>query len=441
MKTRPRIVLAQTQRLQLNLGLSASIQLLQADASGLTRYLQEQAADNPHLSLQRPAPGDWLPRWTTAFAQTAQPPEAASAAPSLMAHVMDRIEALTRPGRERQIAHLLAEALEPSGWVGRSLEAIADSAGASLPEAEAVLAKLQKGIEPVGLFARNLAECLRLQAQDADCLDPVMQAVLGHLDLLADGQFSRLARLCGVTEAEITARLRLIRGFDPKPGAQFDHGAAPLREPDLLATRGPTGWQVALNRSALPMLELHAPDHRPVPEAAKAQWAAAQALNRMLQNRNATLLRVAAEVLRRQEAALERGLSALVPLTMAQVAEALGLHESTISRIVAGTAVDTPLGCWWLRQMFSTRLGNETDGVSAAALRAALARLVAGEDPGKPLGDQALVEALAQDGMVVARRTVAKYREMLHIPPAHRRRRAKVPAKRSEKAAKGRAGG
>ncbi|MDZ4094199.1 MAG: RNA polymerase sigma-54 factor, partial [Paracoccaceae bacterium] len=342
-------------------------------------------------------------------------------APSLMTHVVSGLDRLTRPGRERQIALILAEALEPSGWIGTPLAALALAAGASLPETEAVLMRLQK-IEPTGLFARSLAECLRLQAIEAGCCDAVMACILDHLDLLAAGEFSRLARMCAVTEADIRARLGAIRGFDPKPGAQFDHCAAPVREPDLMAVRGAGGWQVTLNRSALPAIVLHAPAVRPATPDARAQWAAARSLDRLVQMRNATVLRVGAEILRSQTAALDQGLAALVPLTMAEVAQRLDLHESTISRIVAGTAVDTPRGTWWLRNLFSARLGPEGAAVSAAALRAELARMIGAEDPDRPISDAALAGALAAQGMAVARRTVAKYREMLHIPPAHRRR-------------------
>lgn len=442
MRPRPRIAIAQTQRLQLNLGLSASIEVLRADAAGLTRYLEEQAAANPHIALDRPPPGDWLPRWTGAFAQGSaphQPPVQASVAPSLIAHVLAEIDRLTRPGRDRQIAHVLAEALEPSGWIGRPLAGLAQAAGASLPEVEAVLTRLQ-AIEPVGMFARSLAECLALQAADAGCLDPVMAGILDHLDLLAAGQFARLARHCAVPEAEITARLRLIRSFDPKPGAQFDQGAAPLREPDLLAVRGDNGWELRLNRSALPTLTLRAPPTRPVPPAARAAWGAARALQRLVEGRNATLLRVGREILRRQEAALAGGLAALLPLTMTEVAQVLGLHESTVSRVVAGTAVDTPLGTWWLRQMFSASVGPDASGIAAAALRARLARLVAGEDPARPLSDQVLAATLATAGISVARRTIAKYRAMLHIPPAHQRRQRRA-GQLSVHAPKGRKGG
>lgn len=419
MKDRPRISIAQTQRLQLNLGLAASIKVLRADAEGLTRYLEEQAGENPCISLERAPHGEWSPRWSAAFSQAlGEEDQQASAAPSLMAHVMAGVETVARPGRERGIAQALAEGLEPSGWLGITTAEVARRVGASVAEVDAVLEKLQR-LEPTGLFARSLAECLRLQAVEAGCLDTVLSCILEHLDLLASGDFARLARMCAVSEADIMARLRLIRGFDPKPGAQFDQGAAPLREPDLTARKTNAGWQVTLNRSALPAMVLHKPDMRPMDAGAKAQWAAAKTLERMVENRNSTLLRVGTEILRRQELALEQGRGVLAPMKMAAVAETLGLHESTVSRVVAGTAVDTPLGTWWLRGLFTAAIG---EGVSAAAVQAAIGRQVAAEDPGKPLSDDALVTALASEGMVVARRTVAKYREALHIPPAHRRR-------------------
>ncbi|MGP3699016.1 RNA polymerase factor sigma-54 [Rhodobacter sp. NSM] len=425
MKSRQRISIAQTQRLQLNLGLTASIRVLNADAEGLTRYLEEQAAENPHIQLERVQATDWLPRWSGVLPRGAgggQPQDdtTAAAGPSLMAHVMARIDRLFPRNPGRRIAIALAEGLEPSGWLGLDPARVAQECQVATAEVEAVLATLQK-IEPAGLFARNLADCLRLQAIEAGCLDEVLSTMLDHLDLVAQGAFPRLARICEVDEAAIAARLRLIRGFNPKPGAQFDPGAAPVREPDLIATKTEAGWEVALNRSALPSVQIRKPDKRPSTPVARAAWAQAQAVGRMVESRNATLLRVAREILARQEAALDEGPGALAPLTMSDVAEALGIHESTVSRVVSGTCVDTPRGTWWLRRMFSGSVAE--GGPSAAAIRAAISRLVAGEDASAPLSDGALVEALAAEGMDLARRTVAKYREMLGIPPGHRRRR------------------
>ncbi|WP_145105883.1 RNA polymerase factor sigma-54 [Cereibacter sediminicola] len=428
MKSRQRISIAQTQRLQLNLGLTASIRILSSDAEGLTRYLEEQAGENPHIQLERVQSAEWLPRWTSVLPRMAHgdgpPVEAAGAAgPSLMAHVMGQIDRLFPKGPERRIAMLLAEGLEPTGWLGADPVQVAGQARVAVAEVEAVLAHLQR-IEPAGLFARNLAECLRLQAVEAGCLDPVLATMFDHLDLVAQGAHARLARMCGTDEAAILSRLRLIRGFDPKPGAQFDPGAAPVREPDLIATKTDAGWEVALNRSALPSVRIRKPDKRPATAAARAVWTQAQAVGRMIETRNATLLRVAREILARQEAALDEGPAALVPLTMADVAGALEIHESTVSRVVSGTCVDTPRGTWWLRRMFSGRVAE--GGPSAAAVRAAISELVAQEDAAAPLSDAALAEALAARDMPLARRTVAKYREILNIPPAHRRRRRPV---------------
>ncbi len=415
METRQNIRVTQSQRLQLNLGLQAAIRLLRADAEGLTRFLEEQAAENPHLRLSpaAPEPGDWLPRWERAFAGAGLDPDlAASAGPSLMAHVTDRIAVMGLTGAELRAAQALAEALEPSGWLGRDLAAIAAEARVPAGLAEAVLRRLQ-GIEPAGLFARSLAECLLLQAIEAGQDDPVLRGVLGNLPLLATGDLARLARILGVPVAAVEVRLRLIRRFDPKPGAQFSALSAPLREPDLVARKRAHGWEVMLNRSALPALSV---------SAGRGEGrGAARALLRLVESRNNTLLRVGAEVLRRQEAALDLGLSALVPLTMAEVGQALGLHQATVSRVVAGTAVDTPRGTLWLRHLFSGRAGQADK--SAAAIRALLGDLVRREPPEAPLSDEALALHLAGAGAPVARRTVAKYREALGIPPAHRRRR------------------
>jgi RNA polymerase sigma-54 factor len=416
MKQRSRMTVTQTQRMTLTTGLAASISLLRADAAGLTRYLEEQAALNPQIVLHRiePAPGEWLPRWTQAFAApVADIDQVVAAGPSLMAHVVGQIDRLMTTPQDRRTALALAEALEPSGWLGRPLTAVARDVGRPLAEVEGVLYRLQR-IEPVGLFARSLAECLRLQASDAGVMDTTLGCMIDHLDLLAAGDTVRLARMCAVAEADILRRLRVIRGFNPKPGAQFSNGEAALREPDLVATQGATGWSVALNRSAVPDVALTSAVQK---GPARTD---ARALQRMVTARNTTLLRVGQAILLRQMAALDHGMAALVPLTLADVALDTDLHESTISRVIAGAAVDTPRGTWWLRRLFSGNLGG---GMSAAAMRERLGRLIQTEDATHPLSDEALAVALSDTGTQIARRTIAKYRTMLNIPPAHRRRK------------------
>jgi RNA polymerase sigma-54 factor len=419
MKPGPRITVTQTQRMTLTTSLAASINMLRADAAGLTRYLEEQAAMNPQLVLSypEPQPYEWLPRWSQAFAAAGQDVQTVAAAgPSLMAHVLNAIEGQMITPQDRRIALALAEALEPSGWLGRSVAAVARDTGCDEARVAAVLRRLQR-IEPVGLFARNLAECLRLQAEDAGIMDAAMSCMLDHLDVLAAGDIARLARICSVTEEQILRRLRLIRTLDPKPGAQFANGAAPMREPDLVAAKGAGGWTVSLNRSALPEVALSDVVQK------GPQRSGARSIQRMVAARNATLLRVGVLILQRQERALENGLGALVPMTLADVAGEAGLHESTVSRVIAGAAVDTPRGTWWLRRLFS---GEGSGGLSAAALRDRLARIISGEDATQPLSDEALALALSQDGALIARRTIAKYRMMLKIPPAYRRRKDKI---------------
>ncbi|MBC7739698.1 MAG: RNA polymerase sigma-54 factor [Candidatus Saccharibacteria bacterium] len=417
MSQRPRIQVTQTQRLQLNLGLQSSIRILRADSTELTRYLEEQAAENPHLKLDpppMPVPGEWLPRWSQVFVLGGAEVDRAGPGPSLMAHVLSVIDHRIKGGTDRRIALALAEALEPSGWVGTPLATIAADLGVPSAAVEAILLRLQE-IEPAGLFARDLAECLRLQAQEEGSYDAVMAQVLDRLDLLAAGNLSALAARIGVADTEIALRFRQIRAMNPKPGTEFDALAVSHpREPDLLAKRSTSGgWEVALNRSSQPALRIDE-------GAIGGNLGEARAVQRMVEARNSTVLRVGRAVLQRQVQALEVGARALVPMTMAEIAGELGLHESSVSRVVAGTSVDTPHGMWWLRRLFSQGVG--ADQVSGAALRDRLARLVAGEPRGAPLSDDALAGALSTAGVSVARRTVAKYRAMLGIGPAHRRR-------------------
>jgi RNA polymerase sigma-54 factor len=416
--------LTQTQRLALNSSLQASISILRSDAAGLTRYLEEQAAENPHLRLDPPPmPGlrDWLPRWNGVFGAGGQIPEAAAASSSLISHVLLGIAGLGFDTRRERIAIGLAEMLEPSGWLGGDLTRLARALDASIAEVDAVIEKLQQ-LEPTGIFARDLADCLRLQAIEAGAYDAPMQAVLAHLDVLAGGDLARTAQACGITSAQVLARFRIIRGMNPKPGAEFAPlSAAAMREPDLVVQTTATGWTLALNHSALPSVQINA-------HATGGGLSAAKSLQRMVEARNATLLLVGREILSRQQEALRLGPSALQPMSMAELAETLGFHESTISRVVAGASVDTPRGTWWLRQLFSANLAAEGQpALSAIAMRHRLARLVSVENPERPLSDQALAQALAIDtGISIARRTVAKYREMQGIAPARLRKRKPV---------------
>ncbi|MFN4130859.1 MAG: RNA polymerase sigma-54 factor, partial [Paracoccaceae bacterium] len=351
MKIRSKMGITQTQRLQLSIGLQAALQVLRADAAGLTQYLEEQAAEIPALTLRPvlPAAGDWLPRWSGVLPHSGTDEAASLAAhgPSLIAHVLAAIPGLVRAESDRRIALALADALEPSGWLGHPVADIAAELGVSTGAVDHVLTCLQR-IDPPGLFARNLADCLRLQAIDAEALDPVLATMLDRLDLLASGDWPALARLTGAAESQIHSRFRLIRSFNPKPGASFSAIASPLREPDLIVRQGEGGWLVTLNHASLPGMAVD-------PEAAGA--ARAREVVRLIESRNATLLAVAQAILSHQHAALNRGPSALRALTMQTIAQTVGLHKSTVSRVVAGAVADTPHGTWWLRRLFSPDMG------------------------------------------------------------------------------------
>ncbi|GAB1364735.1 hypothetical protein MASR1M32_39710 [Rhodobacter sp.] len=305
MSGRNRITIKQTQRLSLNTRLLASIRLLGSDAAGLSRFLEEAAAENPQLVLTTPPAGDWLPRWSEAFRRLSGGGEVeveamASAGPSLQAHAGRIVERLGLRGAELRLGESLVMALEPSGWLGLPLATLAMEAAVPLAQAEALLVRVQAAAEPAGLFARDLAECLRLQAAEAGWLDALAEGVLARLSLVAQGATVRVAAALSVPASAVEIVIRRIRGLDPKPGAQFSACAAPIRAPDLVAVRGATGWEVGLNHSALPALSLA--------EAGGPGRAEARALIRLVEGRNATLLRVGQEILSRQVAALEAGL-------------------------------------------------------------------------------------------------------------------------------------
>ncbi|MFZ1338536.1 MAG: RNA polymerase sigma-54 factor, partial [Paracoccaceae bacterium] len=283
MTSRNRIRIEQSQRLSLNTRLVASIRLISTDAIGLSRFLEEAAEKNPQLVIAPPPLADWLPRWASAFARAGAGvpvdslPDTRS--PGLMAHVSAAVAVLRLTAAERQVAEVFVDALEPSGWLGRPLADIAREAGVPPGVAELVLSRLQR-VEPTGLFARNLAECLALQAAEEGWLDPLARAVLDRLPLVAASRTDRIAADLGVSEVAVQGVVRRLRTLDPKPGARFGPCDAPIRTPDLIARKSPAGWEVSLNGSALPTLALA--------EERGPGRAEARSLIRLVEGRNAT---------------------------------------------------------------------------------------------------------------------------------------------------------
>lgn len=318
---------------------------------------------------------------------------------SLTQHVRAEAGGLFANQRARRIAGAFIAALEPTGWLGAPVEAIAAQAEVPLAEARAVFERLRE-IEPAGLFATSLADCLRLQAVDQDRLTPALEAVLANLAALERG-VAALADASGLTVDEAAAALAILRGFDPKPGMRFDPPDPATRRPhDLVAEASGRDVRVAFNPDSLPSLSLNA-----------AAPARARRLTAMIERRNILVLAVATRAAKRQRAWLAGERDTLVTLRQREVAMAAEVHESTVSRIAAALTVKTPRGVLPLRHLFD-RHGTVRDAID---------RAITAEDPARPLSDAALSHVLCAQGHVVARRSVARHRQALGHPVAPRR--------------------
>ncbi|MDJ0858180.1 MAG: RNA polymerase factor sigma-54 [Dinoroseobacter sp.] len=417
--------LRQTTRLAMTQHMQQSLQVLQMSTAELCLFLEERARENPwlHVTLPRPRPRDLSPRpdFVPGWAGVEQ-----IEAPSdgLYAYLTDRIELRFADPRRRQVALAFLEALEPSGWLSQPLEAVALASDAAIPIAESVLSELQK-IEPAGLFARTLAECLRLQAVAEDMLTWELDALLQNLPLVAEGQVQDLAELCDCAPDDILELVATLRRFDPKPGLQFANDLPPVFPPDLTVIRGDDDWEVMLTSSTLPTLRVLDAPSADLAETKKAARTDAQALAAALEKRNVTLLRVGAALVRRQRAYLEHGRGHLNPLTLEMLAADLGLHPSTVSRVCAGRMIAAPRGALPLKALFSrpVNVANGREAISQDALAEMIRKLVVSEPPDHPLSDEAMVQALADKEVGIARRTVAKYRDWLGIPAARHRKK------------------
>lgn len=438
--------ITQRQSLVVTAQLQQAIQLLQMGNTDLASFIEGQAEENPFLELGSRAAQPRSTRDLTLPSQLRQGTDdydrlgqlAADPGPSLYAHAAAEVNRLDLTPAERAMAEAFLEALEPSGWLGQPLSSIADRLLVTEDDALALLRKLQR-VEPAGLFARNLSECLRLQAIDQGLLTPAFSVLLDNLPMLAQADLRGLCRICGVALDELKAMLRQIRSFNPKPGATFDATPLPQRAPDLLVTRGADGWRVDLNRSTLPTVVVRSDEARRIAlrkieanDWVSERLSVARWLSRAVEHRNQTTLKVGAEIVRRQADFLEHGPARLRPMVLREVADAIGVHESTVSRVCSGLMIATPQGTFPMKTFFSAALasrdGDGGEAGSASAIRHRVQKLIAAENPADPLSDDAIARIIGQeDGIQLARRTVAKYRDQLRIPSSvDRRRRALV---------------
>ncbi|MBX3568225.1 MAG: RNA polymerase factor sigma-54 [Rhizobiaceae bacterium] len=491
-----KLQMRQSQALVMTPQLMQSIKLLQLSHLELERFVDEEIERNPLLERidpqsdastdqqqkeAEPASGDWSEApagWTAeSIAGTLDsslenvfpddPGQAASLAPDLSAqwksapsrsvgadgsafdfesiaaakltlrdHVGEQIVFAFSEPAARLIAQELADDLDDAGYFRGDVGEIAGRLGTDAAEVARILAVCQ-GFDPPGLFARDLAECLRLQLRQRDRLDPAMAALVANLELLARRDFQALKKLCGVDEEDLLDMMGEIRALDPRPGLAFAGGTADAVVADVEVKPANDGsWTVELNGDTLPRVLVDQLYFNQVSGRTRdpnekefladclqsANW-----LTRSLDQRARTILKVASEIVRQQDAFLLHGIRHLRPLNLRNVAEAIGMHESTVSRVTSNKYMLTPRGVFELRFFFTASIAASDSGEahSSEAVRDRIRVMIEQEQPGNVLSDDAIVEALQKGGVDIARRTVAKYREGMNIASSVQRRREK----------------
>ncbi len=339
-------------------------------------------------------------------------------------------------GIRLMIARHLIDLIDEAGYLTGTVEDVAERLDADPDEVAQVLAIVQ-GFEPVGVGARTLRECLAIQAREADRYDPAMACLLADLDLVARGDLATLRRLCGVDQEDMSDMIRELRSYNPKPGLKYGGGSAQAVIADVFVSRGRGGiWRVELNTATLPRVlvdrSYHAELSRTGTKATKTFLsdclASANWLVKALDQRANTIVKVATELVKQQQAFFEKGVHHLRPLTLRAIAEEIGMHESTVSRVTSNKYLQCERGLFELRYFFTSAIQATEggDAVSASTVRDRIARLIAAEPAHDTLSDDKLVDLLNAEGFDIARRTVAKYREAMGIGSSVARRRAKL---------------
>lgn len=357
--------------------------------------------------------------------------------PSLSAHVTAQLALMRLAPLVRRCAEALAGELDEAGYLRADDHDLANRLGVTVAVAALARQAIQ-ACEPTGIGARDLADCLALQLAERDRLDPAMRALLDNLAHLPNTPTAAMARRCGVDLADFADMLAELRALDPRPGLQHGGGTAAAVNPDVIVREDGPGWRVVLNPASLPRLlvdqsyaaRLSGARDRETRVFLTSCSQNASWLRRSLDQRARTILAVATEIARVQAGFFSHGVSALRPLTLRAVADAVGVHESTVSRVTASKFMATPRGVYELKFFFGGGIASADGGeaVAAQVIRDRIRTLVAAEPVGKPLSDDQLVRQLKAEGIDVARRTVAKYREALHIASSIERRRRAVAA-------------
>ncbi len=466
-----RLDLRQSQNLVMTPQLQQAIKLLQLSNQELTEFVEEELANNPLLEKaetereqeqeERSAPEE-RDDVDSAF-ETDNDFDAGSSMATVGAggnssfdtldsafensmvreetlreHLLDQLYLAIDEPRDRMIGALLIDSLDEAGYLRHSVTELSERLACSVERIGRLL-DILKGFDPTGVFARDLQECLALQLDEQGKLDEPMKTLLANLSMLAEHDLKGLARKCAVNETYLADMVADIRALNPKPAADFENPVTQTAIPDVLMKKLPKnlggGWKVELNTDTLPRVLVNNEYYTQVAGASKdkqdreyisTQLANANWLVKALDSRAQTILKVAAELVERQENFFKFGIEFLTPLTLKDIAEAIDMHESTVSRVSNNKYIGTPRGIFELKYFFSTALISE-DGTahSAESIKARIKALIDEEKPDDILSDDTIVDLLKKDGVDVARRTVAKYRDMLHIPSSVQRRKQK----------------
>lgn len=347
---------------------------------------------------------------------------------SLSEHLQDQLHGYSGP--EGDLARIIAEALDETGYLTVPAEEIARMTDAPVAVVEAAITIVQ-GLEPAGVGARSLAECLAIQARAADRYDPAMARLIDNLELLSKGRLGDLKRICAVDDEDLADMIRELRSYDPKPGCQFSASAAEDVTPDVFVRQLRGGFAVELNQATLPRLLVNRRYYQelksgPQDKTSRA-WlseclASANWLVKALDQRARTIVKVVSEIVKRQQGFFERGVSAMKPMTLREVAEAIEMHESTVSRVTSNKYMLCDRGLYELKYFFGSGVASaEGDGAAAEAVKSAIRELIDAET--EILSDDAIAGLLKGKGFDLARRTVVKYREAMGIGSSIQRRR------------------
>ena len=361
---------------------------------------------------------------------------------TLRDHLEDQISIDFSDETERMIALLMIDYLDQSGYLRMDIAEVADRLGGSAEKLEKIILRLQN-LDPPGIFARSLSECLALQLKEKNRLDPAMQTLLDNLELLGAHDLKKLKDLCRVDDEDLKDMIFEIKSLDPKPALQFDHFVSQTVIPDVLMKALPKdkggGWGVELNSDTLPRVLVNKTYYTEVSKTAKSkqekeylseQMATASWLVKALDQRAQTILKVSAAIIEQQDAFFNYGVEYLKPLVLRDVAEMISMHESTVSRVTTNKYIGTPRGVFELKYFFSSGVSSASGAEFASgAVQARIKSLTDAESPDDILSDDDIVTLLKKEGIDIARRTVAKYRDAMKIPSSVQRRRAKKQQK------------